>query len=1495
MAYDVFISYRRETGADDARLLQQALMARGFNVFFDYDSLRDGKFDEKIFEAIDEAPVFVLMLTERALDRCLEDGDWVRLEIERALVGNKHIVPVVPSSQHWVFPDRLPASLKGIPFEQASELNKASLFVRSVDQIVEDRFPEALRRKCRSTESLFSTVSFGSTVFVGRDAEMARLHELLVAGKFPVITGPGGTGKSELALQYAAQYQAEYPGGLFQVDMETVSSWEYALTNRLLNPRSAPGADVCSFLGLRTDDVRNGEKWNTGVKMDVIGADDVIEALNRRAQQNGCALIVLDNVEFVKDLLREQVMVKLRLHSNIRVIATARSVDVTFPKTARCVEFPLSDISTESGLQLLLEDRPASSDAEHKAAASIVELLGRRALYLRAVPSLLDNPGSPFAASYQKLEGALRRNLLGTISSGVSEFDGKNRTPTTLWGLTREALLSRPSGREMVKLAEVASLLSPNGFPEHILRHLWDSIISPPQQGDFSFSQAIEVFSNYNLLHMSGGVLRMHRLMRVAIQSVDSQAVADIEDEVGRDLASYLGTAPRDWLLFADNAKILSHLSRTELDVHLGERCLRIGWSLRRTRLLTRQRHAYLWTELLMENEKATDYHPWERLDGSDWVLLLSRCPQFADKCEWDKLTGANWAELLRSQPQFEKMCPWHLLDAMSWVTLLSAQPHFSANCPWTMLQGSDWARLLGRQPQFANLCAWNKFDGNDWVILLAEQWQFSARCDWKSIKASGWMILLEKHPELSGKCPWAGLENLPPSAWCQLLKAQPMFADKCKWEIFSGQEWALLLEDAPQFIDKCPLEMLGAGDWVFLLSHHPGLLDKCPKSRLSGYSWATLLSSRPSFAERCEWNKLTGHDWVQLLFERPQFYEVCQWEKLTGDDWVELLCEQPKFASVCAWQTLDGEDWVDLLVVHPEFAEYCSWDLLKGADWVALLSECPQFSDRCAWDKLDGDDWVTLLGKRPEYGEMCAWEKILARKLRTPRNIGDYCHRGEFGGSFGADWIRLLCDQPVFATRCPWPWEKVSRNNWVRLLVSQPQFSDHCPWGIFNGEAWAALLSEKPQFDVKCSWEKLRGSDWTVLLRHQPQFADKCSWRLLDGENWACLLAERPQFANKCCWNRLEGRNWVWLLKYSPQFARHCDLKKIDGSDWADLLNDSPQFADQCPWHKLKGCDWASLFINGFRTYQFANKCPWHILEGSDWVHLLWFEPQFAKHCDWEKLNGSDWVALLMRQPRFADKCSWDLLESSDWAGLITEQPRFCGICRWEKLEVDDWAEIVARLYCYRASRYEYEDITNFLKMCPWEMCPWERFSGRNWVRLLDAGLSDKCQWDKLQGEDWIHLLTNHPQYAERCPWEKLKDTGGQGWAYLLERCPQFADKCPWDRLERKDLMRILLYTHDEVLENFPWERLDGGVWAWLLWERPELADWCAWEKIGSAQWGRLLSRQPQFLDRCPTGKVLEMVLDKLIFCLPKECTWKMIWSWLREKLRHRHNAQGR
>ena len=41
----------------------------------------------------------------------------------------------------------------------------------------------------------------------------------------------------------------------------------------------------------------------------------------------------------------------------------------------------------------------------------------------------------------------------------------------------------------------------------------------------------------------------------------------------------------------------------------------------------------------------------------------------------------------------------------------------------------------------------------------------------------------------------------------------------------------------------------------------------------------------------------------------------------------------------------------------------------------------------------------------------------------------------------------------------------------------------------------------------------------------------------------------------------------------------------------------------------------------------------------------------------------------------------------------------------------------------------------------------------------------------------DWSKLLQLKPEYADKCPWEKLD---GTEWRWLLEKQPQFADKRP-------------------------------------------------------------------------------------------------------------------
>ena len=138
--YDVFISYRRDGGRDAARLLYKELVGRGMKCFFDFNSLRSGKFDEKIFDAIRGCRHFVLMVTDGAFERCVNADDWVRTEIEFALSNKKDIIPVAPSDQQQCFPSELPESMSELRRCEISELNMGKLFERSVDQIIEDRF-----------------------------------------------------------------------------------------------------------------------------------------------------------------------------------------------------------------------------------------------------------------------------------------------------------------------------------------------------------------------------------------------------------------------------------------------------------------------------------------------------------------------------------------------------------------------------------------------------------------------------------------------------------------------------------------------------------------------------------------------------------------------------------------------------------------------------------------------------------------------------------------------------------------------------------------------------------------------------------------------------------------------------------------------------------------------------------------------------------------------------------------------------------------------------------------------------------------------------------------------------------------------------------------------------------------------------------------------------------------------------------------------------------
>lgn len=143
--YDIFISYRREGGAQYARILQLMLIQRGYKVFLDYDELTDGIFSDHIKAAIKDAPVFMLVLSDHSMDRCVNEDDWVRQEILLASQLGKHIVPVNPDNKFDGFPDGIPEEIKtAAGSHQHSEISFGQALGVTTDLMIKNRLADKL-------------------------------------------------------------------------------------------------------------------------------------------------------------------------------------------------------------------------------------------------------------------------------------------------------------------------------------------------------------------------------------------------------------------------------------------------------------------------------------------------------------------------------------------------------------------------------------------------------------------------------------------------------------------------------------------------------------------------------------------------------------------------------------------------------------------------------------------------------------------------------------------------------------------------------------------------------------------------------------------------------------------------------------------------------------------------------------------------------------------------------------------------------------------------------------------------------------------------------------------------------------------------------------------------------------------------------------------------------------------------------------------------------
>ena len=208
--YDIFISYRRVGGKNYARTLKPELEKRGFRVFLDFDELKDGVFDKRIMDAISEAPIFLVILSKGALDRCVNDGDWVREEILYADKTNRHIVPVEVDKTFREFPENLPNEVKSVlgP-HQFSQIDTETLLQESIDKMVRERIKPYVTNVPGAPSQLEEESTEGAEIHIEVDADcdlyrFKKLLKTLYVGKDNVVHLMPGKHKIEVvSKEYA--------------------------------------------------------------------------------------------------------------------------------------------------------------------------------------------------------------------------------------------------------------------------------------------------------------------------------------------------------------------------------------------------------------------------------------------------------------------------------------------------------------------------------------------------------------------------------------------------------------------------------------------------------------------------------------------------------------------------------------------------------------------------------------------------------------------------------------------------------------------------------------------------------------------------------------------------------------------------------------------------------------------------------------------------------------------------------------------------------------------------------------------------------------------------------------------------------------------------------------------------------------------------------------------------------------------------------------------
>jgi predicted ATPase/class 3 adenylate cyclase len=207
------------------------------------------------------------------------------------------------------------------------------------------------------------------TDIIGREHELEELRRAIDSGRLITLTGPGGVGKSRLAIQSAAELMPDYPDGVWLVELAPISEAENILPV------------IASVLKIR-------ELPNLSLQITII---DLLHNLK--------TLMILDNCEHLIEACAEIAGELLQACPELRIISSSREpMGISGESTLRIpsLSFPTRDAPLdEKDLQRyeamrLFEERARSIQRDFKLGSSNVSAVAQICRRLDGIPLAIE-------------------------------------------------------------------------------------------------------------------------------------------------------------------------------------------------------------------------------------------------------------------------------------------------------------------------------------------------------------------------------------------------------------------------------------------------------------------------------------------------------------------------------------------------------------------------------------------------------------------------------------------------------------------------------------------------------------------------------------------------------------------------------------------------------------------------------------------------------------------------------------------------------------------------------------------------------------------------------------------------------------------------------------------------------------------------------------------------------------------------------------------------